>query len=335
MPRQGLSTRSVRVATTVALACGLALATAGQASADRPSGGTTYDPSGGSSPGAGFSFRYSSPGSGGTPMQSSNANWSPPPCWYAPTYTNDSLDKHNEELHEDPTSGVRGDVLERRKEETEEKRKSGEEGMWWERKPDDAALLPRECNLGEWIVWVEEGDPDPPEGAVDPEILAGFAYERMKLPAPPIDLKPDPDRNVVNLPTKIEFSEALQREWVTANYDNAEANVHIAATTVAQPVSLRIEAGTEYAEPNACEYRLTGGGDGGYQVNSDDAGCNITYRKSSGEGTYPLRAEIVWEVSWNATDNPDGPPEGDPELPNGLSVFEQDVTVKEIQTVVR
>lgn len=329
MSRRSLTHRTRVGATVSVLACGLLLASAGGAAADRGTGTTdTGGNTGDGDIGSSVRFEYHSPG-GGQPMTSSTGNWSPPVCWFEPRYTNDALAKHNEEMEDKgPLEGIDHDTAENRKEETDAHK--DKDGMWWERTP---VMSPRSCEIGELWIWVDRGDPDPPADAVDPEILAGLAYDRTKLPAPPVDLKPNEDRNVVNLPTKIEFSEPLDRVWTTASLVNAQAGINIAATTVAEPVSLRIDAGTEYAEPSSCTYDLVKAG-GGYEVNSEGAGCNITYRKSSGEGTYPMEAQIVWDVTWNPTASPDGEP-ANGDLPDGLSVTEQAVTVKEIQTVVR
>ncbi|AUH41374.1 hypothetical protein [Streptomyces sp. CMB-StM0423] len=331
MSRRSLTPHGTRATATVAaLACGLLLASAGGAAADRGTG-TTDTGGGGESGGDGISavvYARHSP-DGGQPMTSSTGNWSPPVCWFEPRYTNDALAKHNEEMEDKgPLEGIDHDTAENRKEETDAHK--DKDGMWWERTPE---MSPRSCEIGELWIWVDRGDPDPPADTIDPEILAGLAYKETNLPAPPVDLKPNPDRNVVNLPTKIEFSQPLDRVWTTASLVNEQAGINIAATTVAEPVSLRIDAGTEYAEPTSCTYDLVEA-DGGYQVNSDGSGCNITYRKSSGEGAYSMEAQIVWDVTWNPTASPDGTPQND-DLPDGLSVSEQEVTVKEIQTVVR
>ncbi|WP_406348889.1 hypothetical protein OHB10_20125 [Streptomyces sp. NBC_01597] len=57
-------------------------------------------------------------------------------------------------------------------------------------------------------------------------------------------------------------------------------------------------------------------------------------RRSSGSGTYPFKASITWKVTWTDSADPDGPAR-QPALPDGLSTFEQNVAVKEIQSVNR
>ncbi|RZB17839.1 hypothetical protein StrepF001_18705 [Streptomyces sp. F001] len=123
----------------------------------------------------------------------------------------------------------------------------------------------------------------------------------------------------------------FDRMWTTASINYK--GVQMAATTVAAPVALKVEAGTADADPQTCTYDLVKG-KGGYTVDSKDAGCNVTYRRSSGTGTYPFKASITWKVTWTDSADPDGAPQ-QPALPDGLSTYEQDVTVKEIQAVNR
>ncbi|WP_267878021.1 hypothetical protein [Streptomyces spirodelae] len=40
-------------------------------------------------------------------------------------------------------------------------------------------------------------------------------------------------------------------------------------------------------------------------------------------------------MTWTDSADPDGPPAGDPALPNGQSTYEQDITLEEIQSIVR
>ncbi|MFF0007992.1 hypothetical protein ACFYQT_31770 [Streptomyces tibetensis] len=108
--------------------------------------------------------------------------------------------------------------------------------------------------------------------------------------------------------------------------------VQLAATTVA----LKVGAGTADADPQSCTYDLVKGYDG-YTAESEGAGCNVTYLRASGNGTYPFKASITRKVTWtDSADSadPDSPPR-EPGLADGLPTFEQDVTVKEAQAVNR
>ncbi|MEV6313647.1 hypothetical protein [Streptomyces sp. NPDC051776] len=326
--------RAASVLVASAMVVGLQTAMAADAMAGRGKGTGTPDPnqqsapqSGGGDIGSQVQYKVTNNGSG-KPMTSSSSSWSPPVCWFEPRYTNEELAKHNKELEDKgPFEGIDHDTAERRKEETDAYK--GKKGMWYERTP---VMSPRSCEIGELWVWVEPQKPAPAE-AIDPEILAGLAYKRTELPAPPVQLRPGPEKQIVNLGTQVKFAEPLNRVWVTASLDNDQADLHIAATTVATPSKLRINAGTEYADPQTCEYDLVKG-KGGYEVDSRGSDCNIEYKKSSGDGTYTLTSELVWDVHWTASADPDGAPQA-PALPDGLSTNEQDVTVKEVQAIVR
>ncbi|MEU6079247.1 hypothetical protein [Streptomyces sp. NPDC047108] len=331
MPAGCLRQRSAGVGFALALLLGIATWTAGDAAADwerRGKEGQADSKSGDGAIGSQVQFHVTNNGSG-KPMNSSSSSWSPPVCWFEPRYTNEELAKHNKELEgKGPFEGIDHDTAGRRKEETDAHK--DKKGMWWERTP---VMSPRECEIGELWIWVEPRDPAPPEGAVDPEILAGLAYDRTRLPAPPVELRPGAGNQIVNLGTQVKFAQPLDRVWVTASLNNAQAGVNIAATTVATPSKLRVNAGTEYADPQTCEYDLVKG-KGGYEVDSKGSDCNIEYKKSSGDGTYTLTSELVWDVHWTASADPDGAPQ-QPAMPDGLSTNEQDVTVKEVQAIVR
>ncbi|MEO3763302.1 hypothetical protein [Streptomyces sp. B5E4] len=326
--RNLLSTR--RTAAVSIAGAALALAAAGPATAGDGTG------QGGSDQiGSRVDFSHSSPGSGETsPMTPIGGSWSPPSCWYEPRYTPDQMDDYVHETYNaehNATSAISELVTD---DSTFDLRKD-KEGLWWELSyPKEGGVTAEECPATKSFMFIGPEEPaEPNTDVIDPETLAALAYNETELPAPPVDLKPNADRQVVNLETLAVLDPAeLQRVWVTAFIDPPGME-RIAATTVATPQRLRLEAGTEYADPNVCEYDLVRRG-GGFAVDTEDAGCNITYRKSSGEGTYELEASLTWNVSWNPTESPDGTPVHE-DFPDGQSTTEIPVTVKEIQTVVR
>ncbi|WP_419995965.1 hypothetical protein [Streptomyces boninensis] len=336
MPAARLRRRAASIALVLTVSVALPLAAGGGAEAvrnkDKEGPNDSEPSSGGDGIGSKVSkikYSVSSTGTSGTSMASADANWDPPKCWFEPRYTNEELEKQNKKWEEDGEFWGDDSVAENRKNMTDARK--GKKGMWYERTPMMETDCPHTATL--WV-WVAEGDPDPPEGTVDPEILAGLAYKHIKLPKPPVRLSPSGDKQKVNLPTQVKFGKELDRAWATASLNIPEAGIDMAATTVAEPYQLKIDAGTDSAAPRSCTYDLEKGG-GGYQVNSADEECNVTYQRSSRDGTYPLSAQLIWKVTWNQTDGPDGPPEDDPALPNGTTVYEQDVTVKEVQTVTR
>lgn len=309
------------------IAAGLVVATGlGAAPAAADYGGGSED--GGAS--AYVSFEYSNPGSSGTSMTSSDVNWSPPTCWYEPAYKpaefQDYLASH------DYGGGSAGtDLHGQYYDETDGKFHKGDDGAWWELTVDltqDDLSCAQEYDAYEFIG--PDFPPPPDVEVLDPELLAMLAYERIKLPAPPVDLKPGADRQIVNLETLATFGQDLEPAWVTASIDRV--GVQLAATTVATPSRLTLSADSAHADPAECSYDLVASG-GGYTVDTEDAACNVTYRKSSGEGTYDLQASLTWEVAWNASADPAGTPTT--ALPDGQSTNDIPVTVKEIQTVVR
>lgn len=273
----------------------------------------------------------SSPNNTGTSMTSSDASWSPPVCWYEPRYSPDEFKKTWDDAYRQAGSFERY-VWEEQQQLQKIDYNRGRDGLWWALTYRQGISLDdmNSCNEKQGFVWVPKGEPTPPAGAITPEMLSKIAYAATKLASPPVQLSPAPDKQVVNLSTYVKFTSPLDRVWVTASL-NAQG-VNIAATTVATPVALKIDAGTTDADPQSCVYNLTKSASG-YQVDSSNAPCNITYRRSSGSGTYPLKAQITWKVTWTPSQSPDGAPQ-QPDLPDGLSTYHQDVTVREIQTVV-
>jgi hypothetical protein len=272
-------------------------------------------------------------GSGGKPLTSADTSWEPVPCWFEPKFTPEQYETYFRESMKGWSTGKQ--YVEPHWGELEKEHyNKGKDGLWWQIEYNQAypGWSSDHCPDYGWPeVWVPTGDPAPPAGVLTPEMLSRLAYQATKLPAPPVMLSPSAADQVVNLPTYVKFENPLDRVWVTASLN--APGVNIAATTVATPVALKIDAGTADASPRSCTYDLTKSGTG-YKVDSASSDCNVTYRKSSGTGTYDLQAQITWRVTWTASANPDGPAQ-QPGLPDGLSTYNQPVTVKEVQTVNR
>lgn len=290
----------------------------------------------GNAAGAGYTIKTNAP-EGGKPMTApADVDWEPPACWYKPMWKpkdyKDALESSS------PPGAVLGDY-EKEFYAYKEKRKKqkyniGKKGAWWALYHDgDRDLKAEGCLDIEPDLWVPDGETPENPHALNPETLAKIAYARTKLPAPPVKLNPATDNQVVNLDTHVKFDAPLDRVWVTASVDYP--GIDVAATTVATPTSLKVDAGTDEAEPRTCTYDLTKG-KGGYQVDSKAADCNITYKRANAKGgSYPFKATLVWDVTWTDSADPDGAPVAEPDLPDGESTYEQQVTVKEIQSIVR
>ncbi|WP_263168242.1 hypothetical protein [Streptomyces sp. SCSIO ZS0520] len=318
---------------TLSAACVLATAVPASAGRDnQPSKPPKESPS--DEIGSQVSFTYRSSAKSGKPMAPAGGNWSPPACWFEPKYNPKDFEK--ELASHNYGGGSAGtDIHNEYFEETDGEYHQGDKGAWYKLVKNPNASYEEygnRCRTLRLYEWVGPADPPPPGSPViTPEILAGLAYNRTELPTPPVKLSPDPGRLKVNLPTKVAFEGGLDRVSVTASID--AMGVDLAATTVATPKQLRLEAGTEFADPQTCTYDLVKSG-GTYTVDSGDSGCLLTYRKSSGNGTYDLNASITWDVTWNPTAGPDGAPVHD-DLPDGETENDIPVTVKEIQSVNR
>lgn len=277
-------------------------------------------------------FEHSYKG-GGTKMSSSDVSWSPPPCWFEPAYSADEMEKYLKANY--TAEHIAQEVIGQDQDPGGINYHTGEKGTWWKLMIPD---IDRggDCHAGHNWLWLPPDPPVTPDmPVIDPATLAGLAYNDTTLPGPPVTLRPNPQNQLVNVDTQVTFDQPLTRVWVTARIDNALADVHIAATTVATPTQLRVDAGTGYAEPRTCTYDLTPKGDS-YSVDTRNDACNVTYRKASpAGGSYPLTASIVWKVTWTPSADPDGPPAAAPKLPDGESTTTSQVTVQENQAVNR
>jgi enoyl reductase len=133
----------------------------------------------------------------------------------------------------------------------------------------------------------------------------------------------------VNLPTWAWLDGAkFKPVSVTASIPVLE----ISATTTATPISLKIGPGTTdaqtYPASGVCEIN---NGHIGEPYAKGKAGqtppCGVKYLRSSGDGTYPLKAAITWKIDWTGTGGAGG------DLPDGTFGTTQNVTVQEIQAI--
>ncbi|WP_331727367.1 hypothetical protein OG871_40200 (plasmid) [Kitasatospora sp. NBC_00374] len=279
-------------------------------------------------------IRVSESGKDGKHLTSVGVNYDPPACWYEPAYTPESFDAAFQQV----LAGLSGAMGAEAKRQYDALKADGDfhrgqSGQWWGMvKTKKAWDLPTTapCTQQPGIVWVPTGNPPPGMLAVTPLMLSKLAYGATKLPPPSVKLSPNPDKQTVNLPTYVSFEQPIQPVSVTASLNYL--GVSVAASTLAVPVSLSIDAGTSDASPAMCTYPFTKTGNG-YQVDSSSAGCNITYQRSSRGSTYPLTAKVTWKVTWTPSTNPNAQPANP--LPDGVTGgVPQDVIVREIQTIV-
>jgi enoyl reductase len=269
----------------------------------------------------------------------STTTWTPPACYYAPKYSPEELKAHLEPIWQAESTGYQWDA-EQRDRYVEghpykdfNKEKSGK-GYWWDsyvtkgREGDPGALA---CDKPPF--WVDKGAPPPadvPE-AITPEMLAQLAYAEIRVPSTEVDLAPA-GATKVNLPTWAWLDgAAFKPVSVTASVPL----LGIQATTTAEPVALELDPGTPDAEtyPASGTCRITGDRIGEpYTAGkaAETPPCGVRYLRSSGDGTFPLRATITWKIHWTGTGVA-----GEQSLPDGTFGAEQAVTVQEIQAVNR
>jgi enoyl reductase len=273
----------------------------------------------------------------------STTTWTPPACYYAPKYTPAQLKKYLESIWGQESTGSQWDLEQRNKYESGgktpgtyedfNKAKTGK-GYWWDsyvtpgREGDPGAI---DCDKS--IFWVDKGETPPADipQAITPEMLAQLAYAEIRVPSTKVQLAPE-DTTKVNLPTWAWLDAAkFKPVSVTASVPL----LGIEATTTAEPVSLRIEPGTAdattYPASGVCEISDGRIGEAYAKGKADETpSCGVRYLRSSGDGSYKLKATITWKIHWTGTGV-----NGEQALPDGTWGAEQDVVVQEIQAVNR
>ncbi|MFE0104806.1 hypothetical protein [Streptomyces sp. NPDC059009] len=342
--------------TAMPVAAGLLLLLPGQALADDtlPGGGTQNPPGhhekgsatddGKLSAEAG-AVVYDRPknGSGGkVGAVTPTGNWTPPPCWYAPKYTPAQLQKEREPIWEAESTGYQWDAQQRdryvngKPYKDFNKDKTGK-GYWWDSYiPDGREAEPGAFDCDKETFWVDKGDPPPadiPE-AVTPEVLAKLAYAEIRVPGTKVTLAPKGNTTKVNLPTWAWLNKA---EFKPVSVTASVPVLNIQATTTAEPISLKIDPGTKdaaiYPTSGVCPLNTKTDQIGEPYTKGkshETPPCGVRYLRSSGDGTFPLKATVTWKIHWTGT----GVNEEKP-LPDGEFGADQNVVVQEVQAVNR
>lgn len=337
---QALSRRTAALGAAAAVL--LVIATAGTASAKRSTGTTTGGSQDGTLDAGVFAVTYS-PASppAGHPLVATGG-WTPPACWEGPVATPASLKTEREGVWGEDSTGYEWDSAQQDYYVNGHPHKDFElanagKGYWWNgvvnpnRKGDPASLS---C-FKERDDWVLKGDPPPaPKGpVVTAQILAESAYDRIRIPDKVVSLSPDAQHSqTVNLSTWAWLDRAdIPPVSVTARLPA----LGLWARTTARPVGLHLDAGTPdadlYPASGDCAKNANGSIGEKYVVGDGNKTppCGLTYRHSSGNGTYALTATVTWAVSWTGSGGAGG------QLQGGTFDTTQDVVVQEIQSVNR
>ncbi|MEU3740514.1 hypothetical protein AB0E78_26055 [Streptomyces sp. NPDC032198] len=282
----------------------------------------------------------------GTLTPATAGNWTPPACWYEPAFSPKEIRGAVRAWRafgaSAPLVGGIGNVI---SEAMEHRYKDGHpyknynlskqgEGMFWAsvtnpNREDD----PEATSCDRQPFWVDEGQTPAEPMAASPEILAQYAYEELPVPGTEIKMAPR-GGSTVNLPTWVWLDKGtFKKVSVTASLPGTG----LAATTTAEPESLRIDPGTADAKlspaTGACTLSARGGGIGEPYARGKAAQlppCGVTYLRSPGpNATYALRATLTWKIRWSSTSGEGG------SLPSGSFGATQRMPVQEIQSVNR
>lgn len=282
----------------------------------------------------------------GTLTPATAGNWKPPACWYEPAFSPKEIQGIVKAWRAFGASApLVGGVGLAVSEAIEHRYKNGHpyknynlsrqgEGMFWAsvinpHRADD----PEATSCDRQPFWVDKGRTPTEPMAASPEILAQYAYDELPVPGTEIKMAPR-GRSTVNLPTWVWLDKArFKRISVTASLPGTV----LAATTTAEPESLRIEPGTAAAEVSpasgACAFTKRGGGIGEPYARGKASRvppCGVTYLRSPGPNTtYALRATLTWKIRWTSTTGEGGT------LPSGSFGTTQRIPVQEIQSVNR
>ncbi|MEU6079264.1 hypothetical protein [Streptomyces sp. NPDC047108] len=296
-------------------------------------------------------IKISHEGGGGTGKKGNLApigtNWKPPACWYEPLLTPKQLKRAVEEdkiddvgIHESWSNGIfvdhykEGEATENFDEANTtapgyKNYNLGKDGYFWRSvAPDENE--PKSWDCGRIMFWQDAGTIPDDEHAPTPEVLASYAYDKIRVPDTEVELNPE-GKSTVNLPTWVWLDKGTFKDVKV----RAELpNTGLWAETTAKPVSLNLDPGTEDAElhPASGECRINDDGSIGTPYTKGEGKetppCGITYLRASDE-PYKLNASVTWEISWEGSGGANG------DLPDGTFETDQDMTVQEVQAINR
>ncbi|MFG3134688.1 hypothetical protein ACGFZA_00535 [Streptomyces sp. NPDC048211] len=270
-------------------------------------------------------------------------NWTPPACWYEPR-TAAEFKKYIEGMY---TSTVNApgmpnyaktsvaqyrDIYKDGKYKDYNLDKADEGAFWVSVQDEDRWDEPGAWTCSELPFWVKTGDTPPVQNSVTPDVLAQLAYNQVDVPETKVSLAPA-NNTKVNLPTWAWLDNATFKPVSVTASLNA-GGVNLQSTVTATPVSLRIQPGTKDAtlHPGSGECTFQNGHIGTPYAKGDadkTPSCGVTYLRSSGSGSYQLRATLTWNVTWTGSGGAGGT------LPTGTFGTTQDIAVQEIQAINR
>lgn len=258
-------------------------------------------------------------------------NWKPPPCWYEPYYTAAQFKAASEQVWSEQSpswewiSKQKNTYFDGHPYTNFNMAKADQGYWWWGYAPD--LNVPGADACSDEPFWVDKGAPVPTDHAnvPTPEELAQLAYNEILIPTGSPTTNPTTTQ-AVNLPTWVWFdAKDIHPVSVTAYLPD----YNVSATTTATPVGIHIDPGTPDARLFPSSGDCTGTGTAYQPGDKGDPPCGVTYLKDSHGGQYTMTVTVTWHISWKGTGNTGG------DLPTGTFPHDQNVTVREIQSVNR
>ncbi|MGW8380239.1 hypothetical protein [Streptomyces sp. ODS28] len=287
----------------------------------------------------------------GAPITPVDTDWTPPACWYEPFATPKQF-KHEVDSYEKekriptPSLGLNTNTEGMRQQYKDNKDVLGGpayknynldkqgKGKWWR-----AVVNPNRAKnfnffrdgsgCGDLIFWAKPTKA-PKAAGISPKVLAGYAYDSIKVPDTKVTLNPK-GKSTVNLPTWMWLDKAkFKPVEVTATLPGTG----LSATTTAKPKSLHLDPGTPDAKvfPSTGECPVNKDGTIGKPYTKGNSKknppCGVTYEHATTNAPpHQLKATVTWDISWKGPNNEGG------NLPDGAFDTTQNIPVQEVQSI--
>jgi hypothetical protein len=292
---------------------------------------------------------------GGTSLGSSDATWTPPPCWIGPIGDPETFKK--QVLQGVADTNVPGqanyalEAMQEYQQHYEDGRTwegSGEgytnfnldkqgQGRFWGPVMNEDSDSPARFDCNSTLpFWVDNGELPPPgtPHVITTAMLSRLAYAHTLVPGVTVRTSPA-GTQTVNLPTWVRLEQSYGDVVVRASLDLG-GGAQMWAQTTAKAAPVHLDPGeddaTRYPASGDCPVAADGTVGAGY--NGDPKAlppCGVTYRRSTtGRQPYRLDVTATWHVTWQGSDGAGGT------LPDGVVHNPpQAMPVQEIQSVTR
>jgi len=289
-------------------------------------------------------------GTSGKGLAPVDPNWKPPACWYEPVATSEQVKAATDQLKKTPNENLvpvtpslswgeqlMVDNYEKGKPQSDGTKSYknfniGKDGKFWRGVVNpDMEDDPEAYNCQETLFWQDAGTLPKIDNAPTAEVLASYAYDKVKVPDTKVELKPEA-KSKVNMPTWV---------WLDkGTFEDVKVRAELPGTglwaeTTAKPVALHLDPGTADATtfPASGDCKINDDGSIGTPYtrgfSKQDPPCGIAYLRSTGGKPFQMKASLTWEISWKGSGNTGG------DLPDGTFDGTQDVDVEEIQSINR